>query len=168
MIIHSSIILKKTFFDLIQHKFGQRAKILPSVSTAYKMLCFSGEGKSFNFIQLHTPSFRKSYTNFSKFFVSLNNKMKFIHGKWNWGSNKNAEIKENEQLTFWKQNMPFILVPDSVTNENKNKKMKWDFPRQTNVNANVLLAQLVRSHHQNKKNLKKNQRWKKDCFLSCP
>ena len=81
MIIHSSIILKKTFFDLIQHKFGQRAKILPSGSTAYKMLCFSGEGKSFNFIQLHTPSFSKSYTIFSKFFVSLNNKMKFIHGK---------------------------------------------------------------------------------------
>ena len=64
---------------------------------------------------------------------------------------KMQKLKENEQLTFWKQNMPFILVPDSVTNENKNKKMKWDFPRQTNVNANVLLAQLVRSHHQNKK-----------------
>ena len=37
---------------------------------------------------------------------------------------KNAEIKENEQLTFWKQNMPFILVPDSVANENKNKQIK--------------------------------------------
>ena len=37
---------------------------------------------------------------------------------------KNAEIKENEQLTSWKQNMPFTLVPDSVTNENKIKKMK--------------------------------------------
>ena len=156
MIIHPSIILKKTFFDLIQHKFGQRAKILPSVSTAYKMLCFSCKGKSFNFIQLHTRSFSNSYINFSKFFVSLNNKVKFIHGKWNWGSNKNAEIKENEQLTFWKQNMPFILVPDSVTNENKNKKMKWDFPRQTNVNANswcnnISLARLVRRNHQNKK-----------------
>ena len=38
---------------------------------------------------------------------------------------KNIEIKENEQLTFWKQNMPSTLVPDSVTNENKNKKMKF-------------------------------------------
>ena len=65
---------------------------------------------------------------------------------------KMQKLKENEQLTFWKQNMPFILVPDSVANENKYKKMKWDFPRQTNVNANVLLAQLVRSRHQNKKN----------------
>ena len=37
---------------------------------------------------------------------------------------KKQKLKENEQLTFWKQNMPFILVPDSVTNENKNKKMK--------------------------------------------
>ena len=39
-------------------------------------------------------------------------------------SNKNAEIKENEQLTFWKQNMPFTLMPDSVTNENKIKRIK--------------------------------------------
>ena len=70
MINHPSIILKKKFFYLIQHKFGKRAKILPSVSTAYKMLCFSGEGKSFNFIQLHTRYFSKSYTNFSEFFVS--------------------------------------------------------------------------------------------------
>ena len=54
--------------------------------------------------------------------------------------------------------MPFILVPDNVTNENKNKKMKWDFPRQTNVNANVLIAQVVRSHHQNKKNPKMEER----------
>ena len=29
---------------------------------------------------------------------------------------------------------------------------------QTNVNANVLLAQLVRSHHQNKKNPKMEER----------
>ena len=52
--------------------------------------------------------------------------------------------------------MPFTLVPDSVANENKNKKMKLDFPRQTNVNINswcknVLLARLVRRNHQNKK-----------------
>ena len=48
---------------------------------------------------------------------------------------KMQKLKENEQLTFWKQNMPVILVPDSVANENKYKKMKWDFPRQTNVNV---------------------------------
>ena len=34
------------------------------------------------------------------------------------------KLKENRQLIFWKQNMPFILVPDSVANENKYKKMK--------------------------------------------
>ena len=43
------------YFDLIPHKFGQKAKILPSVSTAYKMLCFSGEGKSF-FIRVPSVS----------------------------------------------------------------------------------------------------------------
>ena len=67
--------------------------------------------------------------------MSLNNQVDFIHGKWTEEAIQNAEIKENEQLTFWKQNMPFILVPDSVTDENKNKKMKWDFLRQTNVNV---------------------------------
>ena len=134
----------------------QRAKIPPSVLIAYKILCFSGEGKSFYFIQLHARYFSNWFTNFSKFFVSLNNQVDFIHGKWTEEAIKNAEIKENEQLTFWKQNMPFTLVPDSVANENKNKKMKWDFPRQTNVNINswcknVLLARLVRRNHQNKK-----------------
>ena len=42
-----SIILKKLFFDLIPHKFGKRAKILPNVSTVYKMLCYLGEGKNY-------------------------------------------------------------------------------------------------------------------------
>ena len=41
-------------------------------------------------------------------------------------SKKNTEIKENELLTFWKQNMPFTSVPDSVTYENNIKKMKWN------------------------------------------
>ena len=44
-------------------------KILSNVSTAYMMLCFSDEGESFYFIQLHTRYFSKSYTNFSKVFV---------------------------------------------------------------------------------------------------
>ena len=60
--------------------------------------------------------------------MSLNNQVDFIHGKWTEEAIKNAEIKENEQLTFWKENMPFTLVPDSVANENKNKKWNETFP----------------------------------------
>ena len=37
---------------------------------------------------------------------------------------KMQKLKENEKLTFWKQNTPFILVPDSVAYENKYKNMK--------------------------------------------
>ena len=35
---------------------------------------------------------------------------------------KLQKLKENEQLTFWKQNMPVILVSDSVANETNIRK----------------------------------------------
>ena len=47
MVNSPSIILKKLFFYLIPHKFGKRAKILPNVSTVYKMLCYLDEGKNY-------------------------------------------------------------------------------------------------------------------------
>ena len=47
MVNRPSIVLKKLFFYLIPHKFGKRAKILPNVSTDYKMLCYLDEGKNY-------------------------------------------------------------------------------------------------------------------------
>ena len=50
-----SIILKKLFFDLIPHKFGKRAKIIPNVSTAYKMLVIQTKENlsiSFNYVRV--------------------------------------------------------------------------------------------------------------------
>ena len=35
---------------------------------------------------------------------------------------KMQKLKENEQLIFWKQNMPVILVSDSVANETNIRK----------------------------------------------
>ena len=55
MVNCSSIILKKLFFDLIPHKFGKRAKILPNVSTAYKMLVIQTKENlsiSFNYVRV--------------------------------------------------------------------------------------------------------------------
>ena len=40
---------------------------------------------------------------------------------------KMQKLKENEQLTFWKQNMPVILVSDSVANETNIRKWNETF-----------------------------------------
>ena len=56
MINHLSIISENdNFFFSIQHKFGQRAKILPGVLTSYIILFFSDEGKYF--IIFHSITF---------------------------------------------------------------------------------------------------------------
>ena len=50
-----SIILKKLFFDLIPNEFGKRAKILPKVSTAHKMLVIQTKENlsiSFNYVRV--------------------------------------------------------------------------------------------------------------------
>ena len=55
MVNRPSIILKKLFFDLIPHKFGKRAKLLPNVSTAYKMLVIQTKENpsiSFNYVRV--------------------------------------------------------------------------------------------------------------------
>ena len=56
MIIHQSIILKKTFFDLIQHKFGQRAKSKNSTQRFNRLrnALFFRRGKIF---QLHSITY---------------------------------------------------------------------------------------------------------------
>ena len=59
MLNYSSIILKKTFFDLIQHKIGQRIKILPAFQPLTKCFVFQAIENlsiSFNYIRVTSVS----------------------------------------------------------------------------------------------------------------